>query len=49
MKKFLSLAVVCAALAASVGCDDKNKSTGSPPKPANTATTATTAGGAAAK
>ena len=33
MKKFLSLAVVVAALAASVGCDDKKSTQTGTPKP----------------
>ena len=41
MKKLLSLAIVAAALAASVGCDDK-KTTGGAVKPATGATAGTT-------
>ena len=41
MKKLLCLAVVAAAMGASVGCDDK-KTTGGTPKPVTTATTKTT-------
>jgi hypothetical protein len=39
MKKLLSLAIVAAALGASVGCDDK-KSTPGKPTPAGTTNTA---------
>ena len=44
MKKFLSLAVVVAALAAAVGCDDKKTTAGSV-KPTNTGTGTGTGGG----
>jgi hypothetical protein len=42
MKKLLCLAVVAAALGASVGCDDK-KTTGGTPKPVGTNTNTKTA------
>jgi hypothetical protein len=45
MKKFLSLAVVCAALAATVGCDDKKSTPTTPVK--QTTTTANGAGAGA--
>ena len=41
MKKLLCLAVVAAAMGASVGCDDK-KTTGGPVKPAGTNTAGAT-------
>jgi hypothetical protein len=40
MKKLLCLAVLAAAMGASVGCDDKSKTTG--PKPVTTTTPAKT-------
>ena len=46
MKKFLSLGILVAALAATVGCDDK-KTTAGPVKPASTAGGSGTASGTA--
>ena len=51
MKKFLSLAVVCAALAAAVGCDDKKTTAtggaGSKSTPAGGSASSPAGGGAA--